>query len=663
MPAAKLCTSGTLDAMKPEEGNDSLDTFIGQAIVKDPILPFTRTAESHVQWVQLLHALDQPDLPGWPFLTPVKAQMQKCEKCSREFCSSINYRRHIRVHRKSLNVNKEIHKNRDLLAAFWDKMSLEQANKIVSFDDVMLKEIPGSFLIRALASSLQKTGMLTLPPIHVRAGNTLLDIIQANPSRAPISSHELFSTLDEASERTFLCAGTAESVQKYVFDGETAKNCLELKNIIACASFFFELQLVKVWIADKDAEALRCHKLLVEEEEAAQKRQALLLEKKRQKKLRKEQKVKEQFNRSSENIDVNVDAVDGPISAEASGPSSPSDSYSDPPDMLTNIDLSLESTQSETKESNEEDIKQGGDSQTTKPHMMGPPNGNRHLAANRWQAPKSQRGGRFGFSPQPLKSEPIHKPSLSKDRSLQNGTKIWAKKLKIDIDGENLKLPSPQGETSRHIEEDNCEVIIGSIPVTLRSSVSQQNKATDISSNEHTVIPKKNASEKLTKANNRVVSKHWRPVRHDETKSVLPLDRGNENIEGAGAISGMVPDQIVSSDERSEQSQSADGDLDNQKKQYSVLLTENAQRGRLPFSSAAAKEFLNQRWKEAMSSDHVTLVLSEAKPPGSSDVQHESSAIPNASDPPVNQMDRNIQVKISKKPEKGVKIKYIPKQK
>lgn len=29
---------------------------------------------------------------------------------------------------------------------------------------------------------------------------------------------------------------------------------------------------VKAWVADKDAEALRCQKLLVEEEEAAQKR-------------------------------------------------------------------------------------------------------------------------------------------------------------------------------------------------------------------------------------------------------------------------------------------------------------------------------------------------------------------------------------------------------
>jgi len=37
------------------------------------------------------------ELPGWPLLSPVKVQLQKCNKCSREFCSPINYRRHIRV--------------------------------------------------------------------------------------------------------------------------------------------------------------------------------------------------------------------------------------------------------------------------------------------------------------------------------------------------------------------------------------------------------------------------------------------------------------------------------------------------------------------------------------------------------------------------------------
>lgn len=137
------------------------------------------------------------------------------------------------------------------------------------------QDIPGLSIVRALASSLRRPGVWTLPQTYVKAGATLLvrrhhslscictlctvtsiyaavqlfhiilylsqDIIQAKPA---ISSEDLFSILDDASEGTFLCAGTADSVQKYVFDGETIKNSLELKNLVANTSFLFELLLV-----------------------------------------------------------------------------------------------------------------------------------------------------------------------------------------------------------------------------------------------------------------------------------------------------------------------------------------------------------------------------------------------------------------------------------
>lgn len=44
--------------------------------------------------------------PGWPLLTPLKIQMQKCEKCTREFCSPVNYRRHNRMHRRQRKPEK-----------------------------------------------------------------------------------------------------------------------------------------------------------------------------------------------------------------------------------------------------------------------------------------------------------------------------------------------------------------------------------------------------------------------------------------------------------------------------------------------------------------------------------------------------------------------------
>ncbi|KAL0452483.1 UNVERIFIED_CONTAM: hypothetical protein Slati_1226400, partial [Sesamum latifolium] len=651
-----------------------------QAIGKEPLLPFPRTGNSPVQWIQLLHALDQPDLPGWPLMNPVKVQMQKCEKCSREFCSPINYRRHIRVHRRSLNVNKESHRNRQLLAEFWDKLSPEEAKEIVSLNDVMLKEIPGSSVITALASSLQKPGLWTLPQAYVKAGSTLLDIVQAKPSRLPISSEELFSILDDASEITFLCGSTTESLQKYVFDGEAAKTSMELKNLVASTSFLFEQKLVKAWVADKDAEALRCHKLLVEEEEAAQKKQAQLLERKKQKKLRqKEQKVKEQFYECDADLDVPIGAADGPILAEGFGSSSPSDSSSNSIEAAPNLDSCIEPIQSKSMESdkdrepkidsNTECIHQG-DCQSNEPQMVAE-NCHQHSAINHWQV-GSRMGNHVTRNLQLLEPEFGQTIGLSEDQPLLNGSKVWTKEHKTKNNGESLK-PSLPGEICHQMEESNCEVIIGSISVTVNNPAAQQQHChpdddQDTSRTQPAMI--NNTSEKLIKAAaaqsgpNRVASKLWRPVSHSEAKHISSIERSRKDSERA-VLSEKVHDRIMSN-ERCMPSQSADSDDHDDVKQNNIPSDKNDLKGNVAFSSIAAKEFLWQRWKEAISADHVKLVLSAGhEPPGCSAIQHENSMVSN--DPDRQECSAVCrsggQVKFRTKPDKCLKTKYIPKAK
>ncbi|XP_011084433.1 uncharacterized protein LOC105166686 isoform X1 [Sesamum indicum] len=692
MPVAKLCTSGIVNAMKSEGGNDYLDTFIRQAIGKEPLLPFPRTGNSPVQWIQLLHALDQPDLPGWPLMTPVKVQMQKCEKCPRQFCSPINYRRHIRVHRRSLNVNKESHRNRELLAEFWDKLSPEEAKEIVSLNDVMLKEIPGSSVIRALTSSLQKPGLWTLPQAYVKAGSTLLDIVQAKPSRLPLSSQELFGILDDASETTFLCGGASESLQKYVFDGEAANNSMELKNLVASTSFLFEQKLVKAWVADKDAEALRCHKLLVEEEEAAQKKQAELLERKKQKKLRqKEQKVKEQFYECNADLDVPIGAADGlldvpigaadgPISAEGFGSSSPSDSSSNSIEAAPNLDSCIEPIQSKSIESDKDrepkidantECLHQGDCQSNEPQMVAE-NCHQHLANNHWQVTGSQMGNHASQNLQLLEPEFGQAIGLSEDHPLLNGSKVWTKEHKTENNGESLK-PSLSGEICHQMEESNCEVIIGSISVTVNNPAAQQQHChpyddQDTSRTQHAML--NNTSEKLLKeaaaqsGPNRMASKLWRPVSHGEAKRISSIERRNKDSERA-VPSGKVHDRIMSS-ERCMPSQSADIDDHDDVKQNNIPCDKNDLKGNVAFSSIAAKEFLSQRWKEAISADHVKLVLSVGhEPPGCSAIQHDNSM---ASNNPDRQECSAVcrsgaQVKFRTKPDKCLKTKYIAKPK
>lgn len=339
-------------------------------------------------------------------------------------------------------------------------------------------------------------------------------------------------------------------------------------------------------------------------------RQAVILERKRLKKLRqKEQKVREQYYGCSRDLNVYVDAVDRPTSAEASDLSSPSDSNSNSQEVPTTLD----SVQPQYKESDEDieaqfdassEHKKQGDSPAVELQMV-VANGHRHVATNRLQAPKSQRGSRYGLhanmNPQTSKPELMHKLGPSKDRSLQNGNKVWTKKLKSNNDGENLRPPPLQEVTSHQIEQNNGEVIIGSIPVALKSYVDQQqsshpNETQDTCSTEHAVLKKKNASEKPAKSNslqpgtNRVASRLWRPVSRGETKNVPPVGRSNEDPEDS-AILSKVHDHTPSS-EGSGQSQSLDSDGCHNGKQFHVVSDENAQRGSMPFSCEAAKEFL-----------------------------------------------------------------------
>eukprot|EP01018_Ginkgo_biloba_P013681 Gb_30770 [translate_table: standard] len=272
------------------------------------------------------------DLPGWPLLAPSKVEMIKCDKCNLEFCSSLNHQRHIRTHRRPLNGEKvtctschlllvyapqsfssdpspcilqeDLQKERMNLAAFWDKISPDEARQIVSLCNIMLEEVTGASIIKALASFLRRPRPLFLPQNYLKAGDDLLDVVQNKLPTFPLPAEDLFNILDNASERTFLCTDTSVSVQRFVFEGETRKVGLEVQNLVASIGFLVEQKLVKAWIIDRDAEALCLQKQLVEEEVVAQKRQAELLERRRLKKARqKELKEKDCADFSSENSD------------------------------------------------------------------------------------------------------------------------------------------------------------------------------------------------------------------------------------------------------------------------------------------------------------------------------------------------------------------------
>ncbi|CAI0546597.1 unnamed protein product [Linum tenue] len=639
MPVAKLKGSNTTDVMKSEDGNDSLDTFIRQAMGKEPLLSFPRTNDSPVQWIQLLQALDQQDGPGWPLLTPLKVQMQKCDKCSREFCSSINYRRHLRVHHRLKKLDKDTTKNRNLLGAFWEKLSEDEAKEILSFKDVALEEVSGSSIIKSLMALNRKQGFSPLPQYCLRAGTALLDIIQGR-FRYPLSSEELFSILDDASEKTFLC-GAAISMQKYIFDGEAAKTGLETKNIVACTSFLVEQKLIKAWLADKDAEALRCQKLLFEEEEAAQRRQAELVERKRQKKLRqKEQRAKEQRLEEKPDIEEQSDetleepSAELPCSTACSSNSHDVDIQPDPfssssePPQLTYQDEELFDLESQILYDAGTACDPGRDYYVERHTTLQGNNRSRHVG--RWHMPPKPQWNHIPNGYHGTYRDP-------KQAAMVNGNRKWSRKPRVEYaTGETLKprierdVPITSQQPDHHAKKR--EVLIGSISVALGNSSQQDCQA------DQQQAPKKSNNIQDKHSNRPTVKQQWRPVSRNGNK-------------------GQPPDESVSRE-------SPDESLP-------------PPPGRFQFSSQAAKSFLAERWKEAMATEHVKLVLAPESLKASNGVQQNGCSVTAESsdvrrgpelgtrgseEEMVVEAGGGVKGKFRSKPEKGVKLKYIPKQ-
>lgn len=662
MPVAKLTASGTPNFMKPEDGNDSLDTLIRQAVGKEPFLSFPRAGgDRPAQWIQLFHALEQQqEIPGWPLFSPAKVQLLKCDKCTkdREFCSPINYRRHKRVHHRLKKLDKDSKISRDLLGAYWDKLSVEEAKEVVSFENVMLEEVPGSSIVQALSTLRTQQGFYSFPQYYLRAGFSLLDIVQSRPSSFPISSQKLFNILDDSSENTFLC-GTAVSMQRHVFDGEAGKIGLEPKNLVACTSFLLEQKLVKAWLADKDAEALKCQKLLVEEEEAAQRRQAEALERKRLKKLRlKEQKARDQLENGIE--------VKGCIrnTGEEISPEEPSLAACDfeahvtyhCPDTNEGVDedtqlaydcdtdqnVEPQTLQSDAQSGYDCDINRNLERQTSHRH-----NPRRTMAARRLRHPKSQRtivnGLHASQNSQKSKSGVI--PKYGNGTSRDSG-KVWSRKPKPEIDTVVLKpkLHKEPDEVKTH------EVLIGSVSVTLvNCSQSENNLVTSQANNFVENLANQNiGQEKPIKpdsfhgGNNQSGVKLWRPVSQHETKNP-PL----QSVETEVDVVHGNDDQILSV-----QSNLRLCDIDGCNMGYgnkSHVGTKADSEG-FRLSSDAAKAFLAQRWKEAISSHHVELVISpDSETHGFKPVKDCATSVAKS--------------KPRMRPEKGIKIKYIPRLK
>ncbi|KAK1308644.1 hypothetical protein QJS10_CPA09g01709 [Acorus calamus] len=362
-----------------------------------------------------------------------------------------------------------------------------------------------------------------------------------------VSSWELFSILDDASEKTFLCVGAATSLTRFLFDGESGKIALETKNLVACTSFLVEKNLVEAWLADKDAEALRCHKLLLEEEEAAQKRQADLLERRRLKKL------KRKGRRNKENIDLDKedckeglpDTVEG--ASCSAGTSSP---------------RSMAEPGTNTWEAGSDPVEELQPIQYFHDGINTDVAGDVLHCQNMDRATKSATGKKHG-------NHKDQKPAL-----LANGHKVWTRKAKPEGVADTSDV-RPEREINEHSDQHgNHELMIGCMSPTL-DSLGMTHTEPDSNMN----------------GSHRSMVMVWRPVSRHGNGGCATAQNDKKETGACGTPNGGTED-------------------DNSMSSKDSMLEDMHLAGRKPFSSHLAEAFLALRWKEAMAYDHVKLVIS-----------------------------------------------------
>ncbi|KQJ91623.1 hypothetical protein BRADI_4g38720v3 [Brachypodium distachyon] len=521
-------------------------------------------------------------LPGWPLFSPPKMQLTKCAKCSREFCSSIAFRRHTRVHRRALKIDKDFPKNRNHVAAFWDKLTVDQAQTVLSLEHVVIEGISGFSILTALSSWMCKPGYASLPLAYARAGNELLDLIQTTASRLPISSNELFSMLEEASENTFLCTNTADTacIQKFLFDGEVDKVATELKNVVACTSYMLEQKLVEAWSADKAAEALRCQKLLVEEEEAAQKRQAEMMERKRMKKLR--QKVQRLKDLKDEDDMVHLPEI---VDGVTGSPGIQSLDDTSGPSLYEQEDTGY--LRWPTAIPSEGNVFNVEDANCDSGHAMDTgvvfreqavSIGNLDRLENLLHDDTVPSSAITSNHPSSVRHSRYRDPNVT---AVSNRNKTWAWKVRTDIEERcpQVELDVDDGHGMALNTDKKPQVLIGSISVAI------DNGGQCLQS-----LPHSNDCSTPESNLNHPVVKVMQPISRDENGYE---DSNDSDV--TPTAENHSPSSVVT-DERGSSCCKAQ-------------LADGADLGCTMFSSKEASVFLSQRWKEAITGDHVKLAL------------------------------------------------------
>ncbi|KAK9147480.1 hypothetical protein Scep_006237 [Stephania cephalantha] len=288
--------------------------------------------------------------------------------------------------------------------------------------------------------------------------------------------------------------------------------------------------------------------------------------------------------------------------------------------------------------------------------------------SSRWRRPASiaRNGTANGFhlaqNNPPSKLGTVQKHGVHRDQQRAmtsvNGQKVWTRKTKLDNDADDSHS-RVQRELGDQPDEKEPELLIGSISVVLvgdcngcgRSDVQQfaVGSETELTRSRGAQVPFK--PDPLQSDVSRARSKLWRPL----GKQGAAVHNNQREADGSRDCFKPAEQSVRNEIVVHHDCCVVNGTDSHIEKEVADP------RGQVLFCRGAAEVFLRQRWKEAIVSEHVKLVLSPQAEPPDSDCCH-PSILCSAENRQSIVEPLATKAKFRGKPEKGGQLKYIPKQ-
>ncbi|CAO1944075.1 unnamed protein product [Urochloa humidicola] len=200
----------------------------------------------------------------------IDKKLHKCLRCSKEFCTEINYERHLETHVPAYKDNLNILWSEDTFVKLWDRISDEDAVSILSTVHQTIERTHGLPVESIIKKWIISPEFRETPPEVKQAMNQLKNTMGTGTNlvmgRGKPPSVALLGILKVGSEGTFMSTNLARANFSYV---EADKTQNTVRSMLTYFSMGVEELMAKKWYADKLVESDVTMKQLMEDNVAS----------------------------------------------------------------------------------------------------------------------------------------------------------------------------------------------------------------------------------------------------------------------------------------------------------------------------------------------------------------------------------------------------------